>query len=180
MDTVHFFLFKMWNAIIFSLANELFASSPRALEHPSRAWHQANRFLFVDVRGLCIKNKSKPYVKAKVHALGGQSAKQFIEMETDTLNRKRYKISLIGWEKSIHPFPEWQEAEVGQLKVNSSGSVVMNPPDNAGDTSLIPGLERSPGIEHGNSCILVWGISWTKEPGELQSMGLQSWTRLCD
>lgn len=37
-----------------------FASSPRDLEHPSRAWHQDNRFLFVEVRGLCIKNKSKP------------------------------------------------------------------------------------------------------------------------
>ena len=29
--------------------------------------------------------------------------------------------------------------------------VVKNPPANAGDTSLIPGLGRSPGGEHGNS-----------------------------
>ena len=100
-------------------------------------------------------------------------------METDTLNRKRNK-DLIGWEKSIHPFPERQEAEVSQLKVNSSGSVGKNLADNAGDTGLIPGLGRSPGREHGNSCILAWGIPWTKERGELQSMGLQSWTRLSD
>ena len=26
--------------------------------------------------------------------------------------------------------------------------------------------------------ILAWRIPWTEEPGRLQSMGLQSWTRL--
>ena len=30
------------------------------------------------------------------------------------------------------------------------GSVVKNPPDNAGDVGLIPGLERSPGEGNGN------------------------------
>ena len=38
----------------------------------------------------------------------------------------------------------------------------------------IPGLVRSPG--EGNtthSSILAWRISWTEEPGGLQSMGLQ-------
>ena len=30
------------------------------------------------------------------------------------------------------------------------GSVVKNPPANAGDSGLIPGLERSPGGEKGN------------------------------
>ena len=29
-----------------------------------------------------------------------------------------------------------------------------------------------------HSSILVWRISWTEEPGGLQSMGLQSWARL--
>ena len=29
-----------------------------------------------------------------------------------------------------------------------------------------------------HSCILVWRIPWTEEPGGLQSMGLQSQTRL--
>ena len=28
------------------------------------------------------------------------------------------------------------------------------------------------------SSILAWKISWTEEPGGLQSVGLQSWTRL--
>jgi len=31
-----------------------------------------------------------------------------------------------------------------------SGSAVMNPPANAGDAGSIPGLERSPGVGHGN------------------------------
>ena len=55
------------------------------------------------------------------------------------------------------------------------GSVVKNPPANAGDTGLIPGLGRSPGEGYGNplqySCLR---IPWTEEPGGLQSMGSQT------
>ena len=53
--------------------------------------------------------------------------------------------------------------------------VVENPPANAGDTgdsSLIPGLGRSPRRGNGNplqhSCLK---ILWTEEPGGLQSTG---------
>ena len=46
--------------------------------------------------------------------------------------------------------------------------VVKNPPANAGDTSLIPGLGRSPGGEHGiHSSIFAWRIAWTEESGGL-------------
>ena len=31
-----------------------------------------------------------------------------------------------------------------------------------------------------HSSILAWKIPWTEEPDRLQSMGLQSWTRLSD
>ena len=31
-----------------------------------------------------------------------------------------------------------------------------------------------------HSSILAWIIPWTEEPGGLQSLGLQSWTRLRD
>ena len=31
-----------------------------------------------------------------------------------------------------------------------------------------------------HSSIHAWKIPWTEEPGGLQSMGLQSWTRLSD
>ena len=57
------------------------------------------------------------------------------------------------------------------------GPAVKNLPANAGDVGLIPGSERAPG--EGNtihSSILVWEISWIKEPGRLQSMGC--WTPL--
>ena len=38
----------------------------------------------------------------------------------------------------------------------------------------IPGLGRSPGgANTTHSSILAWRISWTEEPGGLQSMGLQ-------
>ena len=45
---------------------------------------------------------------------------------------------------------------------------------NSEDASSIPGLGRSPGEGNGNplqySC---WRITWTEEPGGLQSMGSQ-------
>ena len=44
---------------------------------------------------------------------------------------------------------------------------------------LIPGLGRSPeeGMET-HSSILAWRILWKEEPGRLQSMDMQSQTRL--
>ena len=55
------------------------------------------------------------------------------------------------------------------------GSVLKNPPANAGDTGWISGLGRSPGGDPGaiHSSILVWKISWIEEPGGLQSTGSQ-------
>ena len=59
-------------------------------------------------------------------------------------------------------------------------SVVKNPPANAGDSGLIPGLGRLPGEESGNP-LFAWEIPWTEESGGLQSMGLRkSQTRLSD
>ena len=48
------------------------------------------------------------------------------------------------------------------------GSVVQNPPANAGDSGLIPGSEDP--MEKGmatHSSILAWEIPWTVEPGRL-------------
>ena len=55
--------------------------------------------------------------------------------------------------------------------------MVKNPPANEGDVDLIPGSERSPGEGNGTySGILTWKITWTEEPGRLQSMESQkSW-----
>ena len=62
------------------------------------------------------------------------------------------------------------------------GSVVKNPPANAGDAGSIPGLEHPLKKEVAtHSSIIAWEIPWTEEPGRLQSMGLQkSQTQLCD
>ena len=63
------------------------------------------------------------------------------------------------------------------------GSVLKNPPANAGDTGLIPGSRRSPGEGNGNplqySCLEIPG---TEEPGGLMEFtGLQkSQTQLSD
>ena len=52
--------------------------------------------------------------------------------------------------------------------------MVKNPPANAGDLALFPGLGRSSGEGYGtHSSILEWEIPWTEEPGGLQSMGSQ-------
>jgi len=54
------------------------------------------------------------------------------------------------------------------------GTVVKNPPANAGDASLILGQEDLLEKEMATcSSTLPWKISWTEEPGGLQSMGLQ-------
>ena len=56
---------------------------------------------------------------------------------------------------------------------------VKNPPPietayNAGDLALIPGLRRFPGEGNRNPFhILAWEITWTEDPGGLQSMGSQ-------
>ena len=57
----------------------------------------------------------------------------------------------------------------------SGGSVIKNPLINAGDVgsqSLVweDTLEKEIAT---HSSILAWEISWTEEPGRLQSMGLQ-------
>ena len=55
------------------------------------------------------------------------------------------------------------------------GSVVKNPPANAGDagdTGSIPGSGRSPGEGNGNPLqYLAWRIPRTEDPGGLQSVG---------
>ena len=57
------------------------------------------------------------------------------------------------------------------------GSVMKNPPANAGDPGSTAGLGRSPENGNGNplqySCL---GVPWTEEPGGLQSTESQSWT----
>ena len=54
------------------------------------------------------------------------------------------------------------------------GSVVKNPPTNAGDMGLIPESGQSSGEGNGNplqySC---WEIPWSEESGRLQAMRLQ-------
>ena len=52
--------------------------------------------------------------------------------------------------------------------------MVKNPPACAGDMGLIPGSGRPSEKEMAtHSSILAWEITWTEEPGKLQSMGLQ-------
>ena len=54
------------------------------------------------------------------------------------------------------------------------GSVVKNPPANAGDRGSIPGSRKSLEKEMGtHSNILAWRSAWIEEPGGLQPMWSQ-------
>ena len=61
------------------------------------------------------------------------------------------------------------------LWASQVAQVVKNPPVDAEDVGLIPGLGRFPG--EGNSAthsnILAWKILWTEEPSSLQSLESQ-------
>ena len=52
----------------------------------------------------------------------------------------------------------------------SGGSVVKNPPANAGDAGSIPGEDPLEEDMATHSSVLAWRILWTEEPGRLQSM----------
>ena len=52
------------------------------------------------------------------------------------------------------------------------GSVVKNPPANAGDVGSIPGQEDPLEEEMAtHSSTLAWRIPWREKPGRLQSLG---------
>ena len=60
-------------------------------------------------------------------------------------------------------------------------SAGKEPAFNAGDETLIHFLGQEVPLEKDtatHSCILAWRVSWTVEPGELQSTGFQSQTGL--
>ena len=92
-----------------------------------------------------------------------------------------YPLQSSGWENSMDR-GAWQATTLDTSKswtrlsdyaLNRLSSK-KNPPANAGDVGSVPELGRSPGEGNGNPLrILVWEISWTEEPGGLQSMGSQ-------
>ena len=73
----------------------------------------------------------------------------------------------------MESYPAMKSDEVLIHNSFPGGSVVKNPPANAGDMVLIPGLGRLPGEGNGNplqdSCLE--NFHGEKEPGRLQSMG---------
>ena len=82
--------------------------------------------------------------------------------------------SILPTKDSDLSFQNWQAACI------PGGSAVKNPPPNAGDLGLIPGSERSPGVGNGNLLQYSCLGNPTEEPGRLQSMELQSQTRLSE
>ena len=63
-----------------------------------------------------------------------------------------------------------------------SGSAVKNPPTMQElQETQVQSLDWEDTLAESiatHSSILAWRIPWTEEPGGLQSIGLQSWTRL--
>ena len=75
----------------------------------------------------------------------------------------------VAWK---HRLPYIKHIARGKLWGFPRGSMVKNPPANAGDMGSSPGQEDPLEKEIAtNSTILPWEIAWTEEPDGLQSMG---------
>ena len=78
------------------------------------------------------------------------------------------KFNKCDWLGNDRSFPQWLSSKESACNAGDTG-----------DVGLIPKLGRSPRGGSGNhSSILAWKIPWTVEPGGLQPIGLQSWTRM--
>ena len=88
-----------------------------------------------------------------------------------------YLIFLCGLSLLLSLFPYYflNKNTYSRFRGFSGGSVVKNLPANVGDVGSIPGWRKSPGGGNGKpfQCSFDWEISWTEEPGGLQSMGLR-------
>ena len=110
-----------------------------------------------------------------VNLISGSSA-----FSKTSLNIRKFTVRILlkpGLESFEHYFTsKWDECNCAVVwaffGIAFLGSVVKNSPANAGDLGLIPGLGRSPEKKMAiHSSILASEISWTEEPGRLQSMG---------
>ena len=107
---------------------------------------------------------------------------QFLKVQSLSTLVCSWCFSWPVWEHTNHnlQFPPLQRFLLITLIFQGGfpgGSVVKNPPANAGDVGSVPRLGRCPGKGHGNplqySCL---EIPWTEESGGLQAMGSQSQT----
>ena len=84
--------------------------------------------------------------------------------------------SLVG----CSPWGHKESDTTERLNNSKVALAVKSPPANTGDSrhvGWIPGWERLPGVANATHfSVLAWEISWTEEPGRLQSMGPQ---RVC-
>ena len=97
------------------------------------------------------------------------------------------RLPLETWQKEIsnsqrrlHPIPITWHLPVVWMPFQGLTNTIMGFPGgsagkesacSAGDLGSILVLGRSPGGGHGNSSILAWRITWTEQPGGLQSTG---------
>ena len=72
------------------------------------------------------------------------------ELRELVMDREAWRAEIHGVAKSQTWLSNWTELNWMNCYGLPSGSVVKNPPANAGDTGLIPGLGRSPGGGNGN------------------------------
>ena len=81
----------------------------------------------------------------------------------------------------VQRFPYIIYKQLLQISVFLDGSVIKNPPANAGDMGSIPGEDWEDPMEKEmatHSSIPSWEIPWTEMPHGLQSTGLQKTQRV--
>ena len=91
-----------------------------------------------------------------------------------------FPLNLHHWDRLAHPNSRWTQklcADISMFGLHwwlSSKEFACS----AGDVGLLDWKNRLEEEIATYSSILAWEIPWTEESGGLQSMGLQSWTRL--
>ena len=93
-----------------------------------------------------------------------------IELTSPALAGRFFTAEPPGWPNvpSSSILAKAGKRPVYTVQVSFAAQMVKNPPANAEDPGLIPGLGRCPGEGNGNhSSILAWRIPWRMEPGRL-------------
>ena len=104
----------------------------------------------------------------------GQQRMRWLDGITDLMNMSLSKLRDLV---CCSPWGHKESDTTERLNNSKVALAVKSLPTNTGDSrhaGWIPGWERLPGVANATHfSVVAWEISWTEEPGRLQSMGPQ-------